>query len=457
MTTWFHQIKTDCLSTELLDVRVQSGDESLQFVGQGFLKWTASKGVEISLLTDGGKALSKNRFGHMSGLEIGSLIPQSAFLSLAAKTHDGHSVRIERLFFDGYSARNDHETVVWNIDQSGLRSAIDFFARCTAHDRVDAITFLLSNAGDLVWPKKHSITQLGGLEVTTAFGEVTAMELRNGDVLVSIKTAEPQDLSKLLDAVGFAFAFWAGKVMPLIAFQAHLGESTWCRLFPARRFETRAETPPLSRVPLPTYLACHEPLLQRALEFFFNDGRGVIGPLIHTRLSCTGSTFSVGILVLCATLEGLAKEVARTTAIAPEFPGEIKNKVAECFKQSGLPEEMVERFLGFASRANEPTPANAITSWCRSSFLGFDAKDKKAWSFRNKSAHGDFNLYGIKYEDRNTSVNRRDRLGNMFNKLVLHAIGYEGKFLDYSNHQERDFPPRTTDSNTEHTLVEPAE
>jgi hypothetical protein len=102
---------------------------------------------------------------------------------------------------------------------------------------------------------------------------------------------------------------------------------------------------------------------------------------------------------------------------------------------------MVGRFRSFASKVNAKTAANAISDWCRSGFLGFDAKDKRAWDFRNKSAHGNFALYGEEFEERQESVARVARLSNMFNKLVMHAIGYVGKYFDYATHEDRDFPP----------------
>lgn len=78
----------------------------------------------------------------------------------------------------------------------------------------------------------------------------------------------------------------------------------------------------------------------------------------------------------------------------------------------------------------------------RKSLLGFDSADKKAWDFRNKSAHGNFSLYGGEFTSRKSSVANRDRLANMVNKLVMHAIGYEGKYLDYGSHSEQEFPPK---------------
>ena len=144
---------------------------------------------------------------------------------------------------------------------------------------------------------------------------------------------------------------------------------------------------------------------------------------------------------MSSALEGIAKEISNSTGIQQEISPELGGKVERCLADSGLPGEISKRFLSFVTKVNAPTVANAISGWCKTGFLGFDADDWKAWNYRNKSAHGNFALLGSSFDERKLSVPKRDRLANMINKLVMYAIGYEGKYLDYATHSEQEFPP----------------
>jgi hypothetical protein len=295
----------------------------------------------------------------------------------------------------------------------------------------------------LFWPQRHLPSNQNAFKVATTLGEVSAIEQTNGTVYVSVDSQSPQDLARIIDALSFTICFWAGKLLPVTAYEARSGDARLCRLIPTKSKATSSATPPFGRAPSLTLCEHHETLLRRAIDFFARDQRGVVGPLIHTRLSCPDAPFSVGVLVLCSAIERLAREISHSTGIGEEIPAAVQKQITKCFREAGLPDDMPGRFLSFARKVNAPTAANAISEWCTKGFLGFNTEDKKAWKFRNDSAHGNFALYGSNYDERSVSVARRDRLANMFNKLVMHVIGFEGLYLDYATHSEQRFPPLT--------------
>jgi hypothetical protein len=146
--TWLDHIENGFFTSELLGLTMATCDGNCH--GQGFLTWNKRSGARIRAITDGGEQL-EGAFWGASGPRPGSLIRSDHYSTLEATTQDGRHVNIERLS-GGSRIRTGNQTVVWNIPQSQIQSAISLTKTIDEHD--DSQTeLLLTNAREMIWPR----------------------------------------------------------------------------------------------------------------------------------------------------------------------------------------------------------------------------------------------------------------------------------------------------------------
>lgn len=114
-------------------------------------------------------------------------------------------------------------------------------------------------------------------------------------------------------------------------------------------------------------------------------------------------------------------------------------------KDNGFSQELCERICTFIGKLNVGTGSNIIHEWAKTGYVGFSEEDRAAWrALRNKPAHGTFSLFSGSFDDRQQRISERNRIYGMINKLLLTAMGYEGKYFDYSIWRVADLPAAAT-------------
>jgi hypothetical protein len=439
---WLDDIESGHFETELLSLSITKGTGE-RFSGQGFLSWSRDTGAEIRAITDGSATLD-NEFRELlqgRGPKLGQIIPDAAYARLEALTLDGQTVTIDRLHPDGYTLWEQHPSVVWRIDQSsvGSRLTVTKPKAGGAHHVVD---ILLSNAVLAMWPRR-STTNWKCLEATSQFGAVCGSARPNGLARVNVEYADHCDPIKLVNAISVAFSFLAGRMVYVDAYELHGQEGVVRALLPRPRLKTEriAFYPPLGSMPDLELSRFCEPLLAKAIDFFYESANDPVATYLNACLSTRDAPFSAQSLIACTCLEGLAKGLARQVGFTEAITNQQKEQVTAFLKKQKFEHGLIGRFSGFMGKLNEKSGANAISEWAAAGFLGFDDADKRAWRMlRNQTAHGNLQLFGTDFDTNQEMVSSRDRVHNMINKLILHAIGFTGQYFDYATWKPSAFP-----------------
>ena len=105
-----------------------------------------------------------------------------------------------------------------------------------------------------------------------------------------------------------------------------------------------------------------------------------------------------------------------------------------------LDARVVNRFHGFMSKMDVVSPKNTLREWAAGNILGITDADVKAWArLRDPAAHGKLLLAGTDANDQK-DLTALHRMRNLVNKMLLHAMRYEGQFYDYSDWNAKPFP-----------------
>jgi hypothetical protein len=438
LSKWLHGIEPQRLNVELLDAQLTS-DRYGRFEGQGFLRWNRRKGFRIDLLTDGGHRLATQNFS-TAPPKVGGLVPWDAYLKLNAADRLGYTLEVERLSVLASSVVMGQEPAVWRFDKRHIYSAVDI-RRGRSIEAMSFIQLLLSNGHRLPWPRRSPMNK-PCLQAVTSLGTLIAHGRPCGDIAVTIELNAPHNPGRIVEAVGAAFSFWAGRIIPVIAYEASEGDAKWMRILSRLSRPSPASlAPPLGVVPSVTLEPHQETLLANAFDFFAKDEGQATRSLVLASLSCRHAPFSPEVLVSCSALEGLANLAAKSQRSHEVISNEQKTIVDTSLAQSGFSNDLIERFRGFMGILNSPSASNLLGRMCVEGAFGLDRSDWDAWKSRNKLAHGNLSLLGATFEERDRAVSDHDRIRNMINKLVMAAIGYEGTYLDYATYQETQFPP----------------
>jgi hypothetical protein len=302
---------------------------------------------------------------------------------------------------------------------------------------------LLSNAILVMWPRRGR-ANWECLEAESQFGTVCSSARPNGLARVTVEYADHCDPVKLVNAISVALSFLAGRIVYVDAYEIHGQEGVVRALLPRTRPKTEKMSffPPLGSMPF-CLVEFYEPLLARAVDFFYEASDNSVATYLNACLASCDAPFSAHALIACTCLEGLAKRLAKQLGLTVAITDQQKEQVTAFLRGQNFENDLIGRFSGFMGKLNEKSGANAISEWAATGFLGFNDADKKAWrTLRNQTAHGNLQLFGTDFDSNQEMVGSRDRVHNMINRLVLHVMGFTGRYFDYATWKPSSFPPQ---------------
>ena len=434
--TWLDHFQYGRFSSELLSMAIKT--PTRDFHGEGFLWWNKKYGARIRALTDGAQELNKLCSGAQP-LGVGDLIRSDRYATVDATTQQGEAVHISRLSPHCYSISTASPTTIWKFGQKEILSAVTFTQAIDGHD--DALTeLLLTNAKRMVWPRSFptSLTFECNNCIVDAWKH-------NGFARFRIRHKSGCTLFALIGGLLTTFTFWTGCVVQAIAFEHRNAQARVRRIFRLPSVgHSQPAFPPLGV--MRDLEVNPEPFLAKCLDFFCDEQNGDVATLIYALAVSSETTFSANSLIACTCLEGMAKRIAERDQ-RPLLPAEKQKQVdqrklvGQFLEENDVAPTLVNRFKGVLDNVNRVNGANAIRDWCKTGFLDFSPDDATAFSsLRNTTAHGTLDVFGEDDDTKQRSITKRNRVYNMLNKLVLHAIGYEGTYFDYGDWTSKPFP-----------------
>ena len=109
----------------------------------------------------------------------------------------------------------------------------------------------------------------------------------------------------------------------------------------------------------------------------------------------------------------------------------------------GVSDRFANRLRGFLGMLGQRRPVDALRDWQEHGILSVAKEDVDAWqNTRNPSAHGKLVGPAPDRDQLQTRMSRYHRLQNLINRIVLHLVGFRGRYVDYAQPGwvETDFP-----------------
>jgi hypothetical protein len=426
---FLEQIVAGEFQAELLSLEITLGTgETMQ--GQGFLAWKKEVGSSIQAITNGGENLAA-RFLNTSGRvqNLGKLIRDEQYASLNAVTRDRKKISICRFDPDGYDVRTDSDAVLWRIPSERILSPIKLTSP-VEDERPQCVELLLTGSTSFMWPRRTARNE-ECLELCCGIGTLRAIKSLHDYWHVSIDVHDDFKIAQVVQAVVGALSFWAGCLVDVVAFEAHSGVVEQSISCPPLLLQQRPIAPPLGHTTYLELAECHEPLLSKAIDYFALEGSGFAASALTAYLSSANGTFASHSLTTCAVLEGLAERFAAKKSL-DVISEDGQARVVRLLEGDGFGQSIVERFRGFMGMLNRVTGSNVLADAAKNGHLGITLEEWRSWkNLRNPSAHGKFAVFVGSYEAKQSKLHERSCVYNLINKLLLHEIGYRGKFFDY--------------------------
>jgi hypothetical protein len=444
---WLDTMLDGDYQADLVRIAFEGGD-GVRCEGQGRIAWTRDAGVRLDALTNGTDCVLKHI---LSRNTPGKLLGDEYYMRVSARTADDWALSIERVDPENCEIRTEKGTVVWTIDQSQINSQVILTESGTS-TRTAITEFLLAPFECSRWPRASEFSydnpwfgwrreKLDWLEFATSVGKVGACQWRNDVLKIKIRHTQPDgDRERELNAIRMAFNLLHGRTSNILASETTGGGETVrrFRLPSARQRDTRFFAPlgwP-SRLP-----RCFEPLLSKAVDCFITESGGEIADYVYACHDSRDNTMSTHVMVLCATLEALIREVDEGRGETVALTGQQKDKLRTFLAQElNLDEKSVDRIMGLLSMLGQKPPQTTMKEWTQSGFLGIEKADTDAWLYlRRPVMHGEL----MRWRDADETQRQFDalrRVTNVTNKLLLHLIGYQGDYFDWVTYHERSFP-----------------
>lgn len=454
---FLHAINAGSFESELLSLAITMGTGEV-FHGQGFLSWTRNRGPRIKAITDGGQTLN-DHFRAIGGRlrDVGQLMPEAKFATLEAVARDGAQIQIARLDPNHYDVRTDHPAVLWRFTRRSILSSLRLTSLKPSTDRY--AEFLVSGTVTFDWPRRTPANQ-ACFDFRCGLGRLIGIKTRRGLWRITLEPTDACDIERAATAIIVALSFWTGSVAQIVAYESTEADAVRRVLRSSRQTPSDTIAPPLGYTTWLELVECHESLLAKAIDFFYLPEHDQIASSLFAFQGSEAASFTSHALISCAVLEGLAQRLAGVSVLETISPQQHE-QVEEFLKQSGFPSELVNRIRGFVGTLNTPSGANAISAWAKTGFLGINEEDRQAWkALRNAAAHGKFSLFEGPFDKRRQRVHERNCVYNLINKLILHAIGYQGKYFDYKLSRIEELqPPATAGSIEKHSdhALDPAD
>ncbi len=134
-------------------------------------------------------------------------------------------------------------------------------------------------------------------------------------------------------------------------------------------------------------------------------------------------------LAISVAVEGiLNSEFAKFAAPSDEFLAELE-KARELVKNSEIPEGLNRRIIGSINSMKRSNATDKLKLLVEDGII--KEEESQAWKkLRNYVAHANQPIY----PDLQKLINLCNTVNLLFYKLIFYAIGYEGKYTDYSNY-----------------------
>jgi hypothetical protein len=256
------------------------------------------------------------------------------------------------------------------------------------------------------------------------------------------------DTYAALNAIGRAFGFVLGHRMSVRGHEdSARGFASKCLREPERK-PTRHNllTPLGSGI---AYSTGVEGLLAKAIDYFMTaEGERVAQHLfacwdtadnaLPTRPAVTGICIEGLLGIPPAPADARAAEAAtELTAAKSAFEAWLNSP------PEGLTARLVARLRGFVGMLGQRRPIDVLREWQERGLLGVSKEDVEAWqNTRNPSAHGKLLGPAPNREALQTRMSRYYRMLNLINRILLHLVGYRGRYVDYAQEgwPEVEFP-----------------
>lgn len=100
----------------------------------------------------------------------------------------------------------------------------------------------------------------------------------------------------------------------------------------------------------------------------------------------------------------------------------------------------MNRVKGCLSQLRHGSSLDTLWRWAREGKLGLSEEDARAWKHRNPASHGKFLFMDPELDKRAPAHRMHERLKGVVNKLLLHGMGYDGRYSDYGSYRLLEFP-----------------
>jgi hypothetical protein len=430
---------------------VQAG--SPRFSGSGRLVWNRTSGLKIHAVTDGADEL-RQQFGQADA-SVGKLIPLEKYVSATGQTQDGWDVSTIAAPREGYSVGLDSPHVLWDMATGGLTMTHSLQARAKPHRRT--IRALLEPPPKH-WPRststevhnevfRGSSSKPDWLNATTALGALVARQYSDrffeAQLVLNSDTA-PEDPFQIIHAVAQAFSFIVGRRIWIHGLEDINGCGLRRELYPYRAPTENSLRPPLGNNS--TYLENVETLLGKAVDFFLTAQGVEVAQYLDLCWDTTDNDFNTSVTAVAITLESLLRVAGkRLTIDEPGHTADDRDALRSWIEaRAGLrTKRFLERVRGFVNNISQPRPIDVLWSWHNEGLLGITPEDVAAWKqSRNPAAHGSLAGKRLSREELQRRFDRFVQVQNLVNRIVLHLIGYHGRYVDYSQvgWPEAEFP-----------------
>lgn len=415
--------------------------------GWGLLSWSLDDGVHIHAETTAPEPLTS--LPVPGTFKPGEVIAEAYYRSLEGRTFDGWSVGCGR-FYENPSTTLGGTDERWSIscheamlsrdtdmEDDPCLMAILHPINLTRFPRPSVLTDSNPHFG---WQTR---TEWDWLEFEAPFGHVAARKLGTDKATVFIKgDLDQAGYEQALDAVRQAFSFVEGRSVRILGYEARMHGKHLRKLWPPTS-TTKNRFAPVLGLSLATP-DLFEPLLRSATQFIHTD-RGRMA-FDHLRM-CWDSSDNYGTLrarSTCNAIEALAKlliengDASLTEKQGKELEGIIGSLED---KRADLGDRFVDRIKGCLEKLRHESSLDTLWKWVKEGKLGLSEEDTKAWSkLRNPASHGGLLFMESEPDKRARAHRMHDRLKGVVNKLLLHGMGYDGRYFDYGSYRLLKFP-----------------
>jgi hypothetical protein len=433
---------------ELLDLQLACGNGST-FTGQGMLAWDATEGIRVEAITDGGGELIQSAFTDTA--QPGELLRAKDYLQLNAHTQSGDAVCIERVMHVGSHANTNSPHVVWKWSRGDVLGPVTFEQPPLPSEYAiePVVEMLLQPLSLRFLPERSTITDdnphfgyrsflFDWIQVTV--GTTTFVARKHGDATVRVRVHPiAPEHRNIVGAIRLAFSFLAGGTVGLLATESKEGTRTTLRIHRAAAASTNVFAPPLGWGR--ELVGEFAPLLSKAVEFFMSKEGVKVASLLGTCWDTVDNSFTTQSAIAGAALEGIIGIVKGRTSPVSLISDVQEERLNDFLTAENYSDAFINRLKGSLGAMKHPNVKHIITDWHTRGVLDVSDEDARAWgSIRHPAAHGCSSNQGTTPDEFQENLHCLSRVHNLINKIVLQAMGYNGKFFDYAVWRVRDFP-----------------